>query len=86
MKPAQQGGPGRDADSVARRVVRGLRSEPWWLRGVTWGMVGMIAAIMLAASSFTIVAALMPEHTGWRRRGSSRSPSSANPTAARNTR
>ncbi|MGE5089612.1 MAG: sensor histidine kinase [Candidatus Levyibacteriota bacterium] len=66
MTRAQDELPGRRADTVRWHFVRALRSEPWWLRGVTWRLFGMIAAIMLAASSFTIVDALLPEHTGWR--------------------
>ncbi len=66
MTRTQQDLPDREADSAMRRILHVLRIEPWWLRGVTWRMVGMIAAIMLAASSFTIVSALLPLHTGWR--------------------
>jgi signal transduction histidine kinase len=66
MTRMQQDLSDREADSAMRRILHDLRIEPWWLRGVTWRMVGMIAAIMLAASFFTIVDALLPLHTGWR--------------------
>ncbi len=35
----------------ARRMVRALLSEPWWLRGVTWRLVGMAGLLMLVQAS-----------------------------------
>jgi len=43
--------------SVARRLMRVLGTEPWWLRGVTWGLVGMIALIAFVQNAPQIIRA-----------------------------
>jgi signal transduction histidine kinase len=41
---------GRSA-SIAQCITRALRSEPWWLRGVSWRLVGVIGVLTLAQGS-----------------------------------
>jgi len=45
------------AASFVDRLPRVLRSEPWWLRGVSWGLVGMVGAITLME--------IAPSFLGW---------------------
>ena len=36
---------------TAQRTARALRSEPWWLRGVSWRLVGVISVLLLVQAS-----------------------------------
>ena len=42
-------------------LVRALRSEPWWLRGVTWPLVGICAFLAALDASWIGVTAFVPE-------------------------
>src|SRR4051812_10141722 len=51
------------------RLLRALRSEPWWLRGVSWGLVGMVGMIALIEVSALFLSWLRsptnPAESGW---------------------
>jgi signal transduction histidine kinase len=49
------------ATSFMERLPRVLRSEPWWLRGVSWGLVGMVGAIMLMEIAPSFLSWLGPQ-------------------------
>ncbi|HKU85800.1 MAG TPA: histidine kinase [Casimicrobiaceae bacterium] len=48
------------AVALARRLAHALRSEPRWLRGVHWRLVGMIGLIALIASAKAAYSLLLP--------------------------
>ena len=47
-------------DQFRRRLAHAVRSEPRWLRGVHWRLVGMIGLIVLIASGRTAYSLLLP--------------------------
>lgn len=50
--------------SPRRRVAHALFMEPWWLRGVTWPLVGMIAALAAMQNIPQILRVIVPKHRG----------------------
>jgi signal transduction histidine kinase len=44
----------RDFRYLLRQLARGLTTEPWWLRGLDWRLVGMGAGVALAFSTVVV--------------------------------
>ena len=53
----------------AERLLRVLRSEPWWLRGVNWGLITMVGAITAIEMAPNFLGWLQPQpgssEIGW---------------------
>jgi sensor histidine kinase YesM len=55
--------PAIPANGARRRLLGALRAEPWWLRGVTTPLVGMVLALAALQNLPQMLRALLPNHS-----------------------